>query len=262
MAKKEIAEKKDQLPAGIDFGADMGAGMEGADKESFAIPFLQVIQKMSPQVDESDAAYMPEAKAGQFLNTVTQQLLDGKEGIQFVPCAYQRRFIKWGPRNTPESGFKGEMLPEEVAALEAEGKLVREEGRLYEPLEDGTVDEKKCNIVNDVRNHFGLLLVDGVAQQVLLSLTSTQIKKSKQMMSLLSQIKVNGQTPPTWLNVIKMTTVVESNDSGSWHGVRIEPAGFVPNQEVYNLGKEFHSMIAAGEANVKYEEEAENSESF
>ena len=64
MAKKDesavavVEEKSTALAAAglMDFAADAGAGMEGAGQESFAIPFLSVLQKGSPQVDEASGA--------------------------------------------------------------------------------------------------------------------------------------------------------------------------------------------------------------
>ena len=46
------------------FAEDAGAGMEGATAESFAIPFLGVLQKGSPQVDEASGVAIEGAKAG------------------------------------------------------------------------------------------------------------------------------------------------------------------------------------------------------
>lgn len=265
MAKKELAEAKNKELVNADLmgmmAGDVGAGMEHADKDSFAIPFLNIIQKMSPQVDEADAAYIEGAKPGMLFNTVTQKLYDGKEGITFLPCAYQRKFIKWGPRGTPDAGFKGEFLPEQAAAMREEGLVVEKEGRLYFPLQDGTVDDKKCDRLEDTRNHFGIMIdANGDAQQVLMSLGSTQIKKSKQMMSMLNSVKVdtaNGKvTPPTWMNKLVLTTIAESNDKGSWHGLKVgrnDEDKFVQDVDLYNMGKEFHGLVSAGEANVNYD---------
>lgn len=246
------------LPVAFDMGNDAGAGMEGADKDSFAIPFLTVLQKISPQVDEADAKYIEGAKGGMMLNTVTQALYDGKDGLLFIPCAFQRRFLRWGPRGTESGGFKGEFLPEVAAAMRQSGEVVDFEGRLYFPLEDGSVNPKKCDSLADVRNHFGLIYnpETGEITQVLMSLGSTQIKKSKQLMAMLSAIKVKSGaglvTPPTWASMVRLQTVVESNDKGSWYGLKVTPEGFVPNQEVYDAGKAFHDLIAAGSATVDY----------
>lgn len=258
--KTELAEKQQtELALGFDMGNDAGAGMEDTDRESFAIPFLRVIQKMSPQVDEGEAEYMEDARPGMFLNTVTQQLSDGKEGVIFLPCAYRRVFLQWGARGTDAAGFKGEHNPEDIAAMLDSGELAHgEDGRtIYKPLEDGKVDEKKCDIFKDTRVHYGIVIdEDGNAQQCILSLSSTQIKKSKQLMSTLHSVKVKGPngmvTPPTWANQVRITTVPESNDHGSWHGVKFAPEGFVASQDLYDAGKAFHEVIRAGEANVDF----------
>jgi len=246
------------LPVAFDMGNDAGAGMEGADKDSFAIPFLSVLQKISPQCDEADAKFIDGAKGGMLFNTVTQQLYDGKEGLLFIPCAFQRRFLRWGPRGTEAGGFKGEFLPEVAAEMRQRGEVVEHEGRLYFPLDDGSVNPKKCDSLADVRNHFGIVYdpETGEAVQVLMSLGSTQIKKSKQLMAMLSAIKVKSGasmvTPPTWATMVRLQTVVESNDKGSWYGLKITPEGFVPSQDIYDLGKAFHELIAAGSATVDY----------
>lgn len=142
--------------------------------------------------------------------------------------------------------------------MRAEGAIVDMDGRLYAPLDDGSVNEKKCDRYTDTRSHFGLLVSeDGTATQVLLALSSTQIKKSKQLMSIISQVKVKTAkglvTPPSWLNKLSLSTVLESNDEGSWHGVRIEADGFITDMGLYDTGKAFHESIAAGEAKVAYE---------
>lgn len=265
-ATTEIAEVKSNLPAtaplGFNFMGDVGQGMEGTDQDSFAIPFLKVIQKMSPEVDEAEAEYIPEARPGMFINSVTRELFDGKVGVVFIPCAFQRRFLRWAPRGA-EGGFKGEIYPEEAVALRDAGDVVEKDGKLFFPLPDGTVDDKKCDKIVDTRNHFGLLFnpETGEYSQVLLSLSSTQIKKSKRLMSMLSAVKVPGAggamvTPPTWANMMRITSASESNDHGTWHGVnftRNEPA-FVPSQELYDEGKKFHELVSAGEAKVNYAE--------
>lgn len=242
-----------------DFAADAGAGMEGATSESFAIPFVGVLQKTSPQVDEADGAYVEGAKAGMFFENVTGNLLDGKSGITIVPCAYRRVFLRWGPRNGEGAGFKGEMLPEVVAQMRADGKIVDLDGKLFFPLADGSVNKDKCDRVADTRNHY-VLLVDektGVWTQALMSLTSTQIKKSKMLMSALASVKLQGPTgmytPPTFANNVKATTIPESNDKGTWHGVKFELVGRVARPEIYAAAKAFHASVAKGTVEVKYE---------
>ena len=265
---KDLATQQTALPAvmlneGM-FAADAGAGMEGATQESFAIPFLGVLQKGSPQVDEASGAALEGAKAGMFFENVTGRMYDGKKGVLVVPCAYRRVFLRWAPKGMSGSGFKGEMTVDEVATLRANGTIKDLDGRLYFPLEDGTVNDKKCDRVADVRNHYVLLIdeASGSWTQALLSLGSTQIKKSKALMAALASVKIvnpgNGQmyTPPTFANLVRVTSVPESNDKGTWFGVRFEVAGRVQRTDVYGDAKAFNSTVRSGNVEARYDEMA------
>lgn len=242
------------------FAEDAGAGMEGATAESFAIPFLSVLQKGSPQVDEASGAALEGAKAGMLYENVNSKLLDGKAGVRIVPCSYRRVFLRWAPKGSDGAGFKGELAPEVVADMRAKGEIVDMDGKLYIPLADGTVNDKKCDRISDTRNHYVLLLDadTGGWKEALVSLTSTQIKKSKMLMSALASVKVNGPsgmfTPPTFANVVRMSTVPESNDKGTWFGVKFELAAQVDRAEVYAAAKAFHASVSKGTVVAKYED--------
>lgn len=243
-----------------DFAADAGAGMEGAGQEAFAIPFLQVLQKGSPTVDEALPTHVEGHKAGMLYENVTGRVFDGKKGVTIVPCSYRREFLRWASKNGGGGGgFKGACTPEQVAELRANGTVVDLDGKLLVKAEDGSVDEKKCDVLKDTRAHY-VLIVDeetGAWQEALLSLSSTQIKKSKMLMSALAAVKVKnsaGQmfTPPTFANFVRVTTLGESNDKGTWHGVKFELAGHVNRTELYAAAKAFHANVAKGAVDVKY----------
>lgn len=255
--RKAVAEKEEKLPvAAIDFGADAGGGMEGTDRESFAIPFLRVLQKQSPQVDEDDPAHVEGAKPGMLINTVTNELFDGDEGVLVLPCAYQRRFLRWAPRGSDE-GFKGEFTVEQVREMESDGEVQTIERKLYAVQGDETNPEK-LDKFSDTRSHFVILLTDDGPQQALLALSSTQIRKSKQLMSMLSNARIEGKQPPTWMSKIRVTTVREQNDEGTWYGVKFTAEGFLDDRELYDAGKAFYETIKAGEARVDYAKKEED----
>lgn len=267
MSKKDqttaVAEVEQKITAlaAIDssmFAADAGAGMEGATQESFAIPFLMTLQKGSPQVDEASGMAIEGAKAGMLYDNVSGTLMDGKKGVQIVPCAYRRVFIRWGSEASGD-GFKGELTPDEVAEMRARGEIKELENRLYFPLEDGTVNEKRCDRLSDTRNHYVLVIDEetGSWKEALLSLSSTQIKKSKMLMSALASVKLQGAqgmfTPPTYANLVRVTTVPESNDKGTWYGVRFTIEGQLSRAEVYQAAKAFHAKVVKGGVEAKYE---------
>ena len=241
------------------FAQDAGQGMEGAGQEAFAIPFLSVLQKGSPTVDEAMPTHVEGHKAGMFYENVTNTVMDGKKGVTIVPCAYRREFLRWGPKDSG-GGFKGSFAPEAVADMRAKGQIVELDGQLYAPAEDGSVSDKKSDKFRDTRAHY-VLIVDnetGAWKEALLSLTSTQIKKSKMLMSALASVKLRNAagalfTPPTFSNFVKVSTLGESNDKGSWFGVKFELAGSVDRPELYAAAKAFHANVAKGAVDVKYE---------
>jgi hypothetical protein len=220
-----------------DFAADAGLGMEGADKSSFAIPFLSILQGLSPQLETVDGA-----KPGLFINSITNEVF--KE-VLVIPCAFQRRFLRWAPRSEG-GGYKGEYNPVDIETGKIAGVSTNAEGRLM--LEN---DELK-----DTRNHFVLMQTEsGAWTGALLSLSSTQIKKSKRWMSLILGIEMrNAQgkpfNPPSFSHVYKLSAVKEENSKGSWWGLQVEKVEPVGDAELYAKAKAFHNSVSAGEVEV------------
>jgi hypothetical protein len=235
MAKNDLVKKEEVgVPAMLDLEADAGVGFEGADAQSYAIPFLRILQSGSPQVKKSEAEYIKGAEEGDFYNTITGEVIKGEDGVVVVPCAYKRSFLLWAPNR---GGYKGELGV-------AEGELA---------LQSATRNDKNKmvgadgNIIDDTRSHYCLLLSGGGVMPVLISMSSTQIKKSKKWMSMMQNIKLkNGQVAPMFSQQFKLTTVPESNDDGSWFGWKIEHSGQVSTVSVYEAAKQFHEMVRSG----------------
>ncbi len=248
VAKTEVAEAKASALAAmggaIDFAADAGLGMEGADKDSYAIPFLQVLQGLSPQVETVEGA-----KPGLLINTVSNKLY---VKAQFVPVAFQRRFLRWVPRDQG-GGFKGEMMPSTVDELIASGKAVKnqDDGKL---MFDG--DQLK-----DTRIHYGLLLSEeGGWERVILSMAGTQVKRSKRLMAQIGNLQVKTAagtmvTPPSFSHVYSVGSVREENDKGKWHSFDINLVGPVQDPALYAAAKEFNALIVSGKVVVQHRDE-------
>ncbi|ABL96816.1 hypothetical protein BcepF1.085 [Burkholderia phage BcepF1] len=239
-----------------------GAGFEGADADSFAIPFWQVLQKMSPKVDEDNAEYIQGAKAGMFFNTVTGKLLDGKNGFDIIPCAFKRSFILWGGNR---GGFKGEFTPEQIDELIANNQVIAADGRLYVPDEKGAYDKDKSDYYADTRSHYVIAFdpESGEFGQGILACSSSQIKSSRNLMTSLSQKKVNTpaglKTPPSFLNVVHVSTVGMTNDKGSWSGLKFDLVGLVTDagrftdpKTIYEAAKQFYELVKTGEAKADF----------
>lgn len=243
----------DALPATIpDMAAYSGGGLENTDRDSFAIPFLAIIQKTSPQVDKDSDLYIKGAEAGDLLLTSSGELFKDEDGVDVVFCGYRRTFLRWAPMDDG-GGFKGEIDVAEVAVMRAKGKLIEEDGRLFADNGD---------IVQDTRIHYVLVVrEDGTFTPAVMSVKSTQIKKSKMLMTQIqSYIAKDGAgksfTPPSFGHVYHAETVAESNDKGSWRGWKLSRTGFVEDAELFAAAVDFNKMSSTEGVKVNFEAEA------
>ena len=104
------------------YGDVAGEGFEEITAEDEVVPFLSVLQSLSAICEEEGS----EAKAGMLLNSVTNELIDGKQGLVIVPAYIQRLFVEWVPREFG-GGFVGfHQIDSEV--VEAAKKRCRDNG--------------------------------------------------------------------------------------------------------------------------------------
>lgn len=235
MAKNDVAVKETAgLPAVIDFGADAGAGFEDADSTAYAIPFLRILQSLSPQCKKSDPAYIKGAEEGDFFNTVTEKLYKGEDGVLVVPCHYAHKYNAWAPRNEG-GGFRGTYSAADAARLPTTRNADNQD-----VLSDGS-------LLTDTREHYVLIVAaDGTTEPALLALSGSQLKKSKKWMTLMQGIRIQGQIAPMFSQVYKITPTAESNDKGSWSGIKVEHHGPVTDIDVYQTAKQFRDMVRSG----------------
>lgn len=247
MAKNEVVEKKEHAVAlALNFEDDAAAGgFEDMGKEDFALPFLRLLTNTSEEVGVVEGA-MP----GMVYNTVTGQLYDGKKGITVIPCAYVRQYIEWAPRGEG-SGAPVAIYP---ATSDILSRTHKEPGDNKDYLDNG-------NYVENTANHYVMLInEEGIPEPALITMKSTQLKKSRKWNSMMMSVKIIGKngpfTPPMFSQMYRLTSQAESNDKGKWFGWEIERIGPVEDSDVYLTAKVFHDSIKAGDVKVKHENES------
>jgi hypothetical protein len=261
--KNEVAlASGDNLPAiGLDLSSYAGMGMEEVDQSSLAIPFLSLLQGLSPQLETVD-----DAKSGLYIDTITSEVM--KE-VRIIPCAFQRRFIRWAPR-AKGGGYKGDYSPNDVTLNRIPG-MSQHDGVILMDVPPGqpAFDEKGApnyDKLSDTRNHYVLYeSAEGTWRPALMSLSSTQIKKSKRFMSLISGIELRAPdgrtyTPPSFAYIYTLKALKEKNAKGEWWGVEVSMEGPVTDQEVFNKAMAFNKSVAAGEVQVQEPVDADYSE--
>jgi hypothetical protein len=224
-----------------------GQGLEGLGKDDLAIPFLTILQSGSPQCKRSEGAYIEGAAEGMLFNSVTKEVIDPiKTKLLLIPCFYDRNFVEWKVRENG-GGFVAQHAVHIGLAL----------------LEETMRDEKNRDIlrngnqINDTRTFVVLAVTeDGVTWPAFITMTSTQIKKSRQWLMQQNLLKLKGPnglyTPPMFASKWRVTTVPEGNDQGTWMGWAFTHEGYLagPKDPVFVEAQALHKSMKAGTVKV------------
>lgn len=252
--KNELAKKEATalaLPGGHDYGEDVGSGWENTGTEDFTIPFLAILQSGSPQCKEAEAEYIEGAREGMLINTATQEVFNGKDGVEFVPCYTQHLFVEWKNRQTDGGGFIGVHTADSDIVAKAKAASTTF-GKYIVPIEDG-VDH---DLVETFYIYGLIVKGDEIITPCMISFSSTKIKAYKSIMTPLRQVK--GR-PPLFAFKLRATTVAEKNAKGSFYNFKIVPAGgsavdslLAPDHGFVLAGKEFKTQVADGKAKIDH----------
>jgi hypothetical protein len=243
----QVAKKQDNAVAVIDqmFEADTNYGLE-IGQEDLALPFLRVLSQQSPELESIEGS-----KAGMIINTVTNKIYDGSKGVLVLPCYYERKYIEWAPRGSgsgaPVNTFQ--------ATSDILSKTFKKPGDSKDYLENG-------NYVETTAQHYVIVLDESGSHPALVTMKSTQLKKSRKWNSMIMTTKLINKdgrpyNPAPFSHVYRLFTSKESNDKGTWYGWEIERVGKVEDAQLPASleAKAFYEAIEAGTVQVKHTEE-------
>ena len=219
------------LPAELEsaFAEDAGKGFEEVSTSDLQIPFLRIIQSLSPQVDKNDASFIKDASVGDIFNTVTQKFWEGEEGVSVIPVYFQMKFLEFVPRSEG-GGFVGELSAESTEVKNA----VRDQSSGLEVLHSGN------ELVRTAQHYVKIVHDDGTLESAIVDMKKTQLKKSRMWNSMMMMQKMNGKTLPSYANTYRLKTVPDGNDKGKWNSWSTTLEGVVPSIEAYNEAKEWN----------------------
>ena len=259
------------LEALTDFGEDIGLGLEGASIDEQLTPFIGVLQSNSPQCDA--AAQSPKlldtARAGMLYNTATEQLYDGKVGVEFVAVAREALYTKWQhPRVIGSPGFRGTTRMDDPAVRQ----IIKERGSKFGALIGSEYDEFKESDVEvaytQQYNLYGLYgpvgLTADTAQHAVIAFTSTKIKVYQKFFSTANAIRYRAGdklvTPPLWAHVWRLTSIPDSNSKGNFFNFKLDLISATPTESLtrrrdpglYDVAKSFYEQIQTGKVKADY----------
>lgn len=204
-----VTKAKSSLPAVYDYGKYAGRGFEDQSPDEIQIPFVALLQDLSPQVTGEGEQAIPGAKAGKFFNTVTNEVYDT---FEFVPACRQHLFVEWRPR-AQGGGFVNRYLRDDPVV----GKAISES------KEFGKYKTREGNDLVETFYLFGILITpEGGTQQVCVAFSSTKIKIYKKWNTTVNSFVVPGPggekiTPPRFAHLVKFTAMRTTNKKGKFY---------------------------------------------
>ncbi len=218
------------------FEADAGIGFEEVTSSDIQIPFLRIIQALSPQIKKSDPAFIEGAAQGDIFNTVTTTVWDGGDGVSVLPVYFETKMLEFVPRHQG-GGFVGELS----TGSDEVRRAVRDTDSGLELLENGN------ELVRTASHYIKIVHDNGDLENAIVDMKKTQLKKSRLWLSMMMMQKQNGVTLPSFANTYRLKAVEDGNDKGSWFTWSISLEGMVPTLEAYTEAKELHGSIKRGE---------------
>ncbi len=222
-------------PSATSFLDDVaGDGFQGMGASDYAIPFLKILQALSPECTKGDPSYIPGAEAGVFFNSLTKRIYGAE--ISLVPLLYEPLWLVWAPKR---GGLKGRYAPGAIPTV----------GSVFD--EDGLKDEEGNSVV-DTMNFY--CLVEGHLEDgpIVFSLSSSGLKHGKNWNSqiLLSRLD-SGKRAPYYASVWKLSLVLNSNDDGKWYQIgtkttNISRARFITPDEYTSFIKDNRQALVEG----------------
>lgn len=227
MSKNEVAEKKNTSVAVYDYGEHAGKGFENQDSSFVRVPFLKLLQSNTEVVAEGDA------KAGQIMNTVTGEIVDGDVGFKFIPLEVTRSYIEWLPDN---GGFVGEHAVNSKVVQDARENAA---GKYELFTEKG----------NELVETFTLkvALADGTA--CIIAFSGTKIKVFQTWNTKIKTLMIDGGNgrrinPPMFANMCCLKSELQTNAKGQkYYNFVVEPAEGTLKESLLNPQEELFQAV-------------------
>ena len=220
--------------------ADAGVGLENITTEDMQIPFIRIIQALSPQLQKDDPLYIKGAEQGDIFNTVSQEIYKQDEGVVVVPAFFEKKFLEFQLRSS------GGGFVRELAADDKDITMTSREGTI-ELLPNGN---------ELVRTHQHLVIAqsaDGTIAPSVLDMKKTQLKVSRRWNTLKNSARLpSGALMPIYGTAWQLTTVLEANDQGKWFNYKLDRINDV-TPEIEKMMLEARNMyqgVAKGEVKM------------
>ena len=210
---------------------DAGQGVSSRQEDKF-YPLMGVLQKLSPQVDPDNAAYLEGARAGSIhLRNFEPPIVNGNEGVIVQPVYMYEEWVEWGPR---ERG--GGMVSRFLKRPEGARCLDKTKNRWM--LGENNLQETRMWVLN--------MYPHGSAAPItfILPCQSTLNTFARGWMTALGQqFEPGGTVSPLWRYMWKLVTKKRVNPQGEWYTFAAERLERVEDTARYQAGKNLNLVV-------------------
>jgi hypothetical protein len=245
MGKTDIAmSEEDAFDLAMIGDQDVGAGNETLTSKDIAIPYIGILQALSPQCQKGGPDFIKGAEPGFFFQNVNNIMWNPEEApLLIVPCAFDRVVNEWRPR---EAG--GGL----VAVHPVNTPLLQQ----AKPNDKGVPTLPSGHNLIDTATHYVLYKspITDRFEPAVISMKSTNLKKSRLWNSLLTQQLIPGtdKPAPRWLFQWEFRTVVETGNNNTWYNFEISRAGTV-DRATYEEARKMYTGWKAGNVRAPVE---------
>lgn len=202
----------------FDFSQAAGLGTESIDKSVLGPPFLNIIQKGSPEFDETHQKYAEKkiegCRPGQILFEPERAIIPAP--VQVIPIAQTALYTEWKPN---KGGFVGNRTTDVVGQPGYRKGIPGSENEHKEYLGQ---NELVFTITFMV-----LFLHKGEWKKGLIAFTSSQLKIARQWSRALLGTKIPGteQVAPIFAAKYELDTFADANKKGGFFSWRLKSLG-------------------------------------
>ena len=237
---RAVTKKADQLPAS--YGDDAGIGADDVTGADLLIPFVRILQPLSPQLQKKDESFVKGAEAGMLFNSSTSTLYDGDEGIEVLLAYKGHGYAEFVPRDEG-GGFVAQREADDPEVI----RMRQEQGRFGKLATPGGTE------LIETYYGYAINLSDETPGAIVLPFASSAITPFKQFLAALKPLLNRGI--PIFAPRIRVTTRTKTNKKGTFFVPHLELAGETmadyhtpPDAPELAMARELRESVVAGRA--------------
>lgn len=222
MADELVKTNNALTSARPDFIPTTREGTEHITQDDVQIPRLVIAQQMSPEIEDGNAKFIPDLRAGQMFNSLTKRIY-GKEPLDFaVVRATKPRWVEFAPREEG-GGVVDPNVPEGDPRTE------------FWTDEDGKRRSPRATKFYDF-----ILVLDpyNVQELVALSLKSTGLTVARQLNGFIQM-----RQAAVYAGLYRLEPKQKRNPKGTFYQFDIRPNGWITVKETFEALKEMYDSL-------------------